>query len=71
MPTPVDTPVIAEARYLGRTGKGERLYEFEVVAKDAGGEIGKGKHVRAVVDVARLESSAVRRIEKKKLKGSL
>lgn len=49
----------ATARYLGREGK---LYAFEVVASDAGGEIGRGRHKRAIVDVERLQAAADRRI---------
>jgi predicted thioesterase len=59
--TPLGAKVVAEAKYLGRTGKGEKLYEFDVWAKDEAGEIGRGKHVRAVVDAKRLEGAAVKR----------
>lgn len=52
----------AEAKYLGRTGKGSKLFEFEVVTRDEGGEIGKAKHVRAIVDVKRLEEGSLKRI---------
>ena len=61
-PTPLGAKVVAEARYEGRTGKGGKLYGFEVWAKDEGGEIGRGKHVRAVVDMKRLEGAAVKRV---------
>ena len=57
-PTPVGAKVTTTARYLGRDGK---LFEFEVVAVDPGGEIGRGLHKRAIVDAARLESGAARR----------
>jgi fluoroacetyl-CoA thioesterase len=65
-PTPLGRKVVAEAKYLGRTGaKGKdgegKLFEFEVMAKDEGGEIGRGRHVRAVVDARRLEAAAVKR----------
>ncbi|MDR2219639.1 MAG: hypothetical protein LBE24_03560 [Methylobacillus sp.] len=58
-PTPPGANVSATARYLGRDGK---LYEFEVVASDAGGEIGRARHKRAIVDADRLQASAYRRI---------
>ena len=57
-PTPGAT-VKAAARYLGRVGK---FYEFEVVASDGGGEIGRARHQRAVVDVERLQGNAARRV---------
>lgn len=63
-PTPVGSKVEAESKYIGRTGKGEKLYEFEVVARDEGGEIGRARHVRAVVDARRLEEGAVKRVGK-------
>lgn len=58
-PTPAEAEVTATARYLGRDGK---LFDFEVVATDAGGEIGRGRHKRAIVDARRLESTAARRV---------
>ena len=61
-PTPLGARVEATATYLGRTGKGEKLYEFEISAKDEGGEIGRGKHVRAVVESGRLEATALKRV---------
>jgi predicted thioesterase len=57
-PTPRGANVTAEARYLGREGK---LYLFEVLARDAAGIIGKGRHRRAIVDAKRLQASAGRR----------
>lgn len=60
-PTPVGGKVTAEARYLGRTGPKEKLYDFEALAKYERGEIGRGKHVRAVVDASRLEGAAAKR----------
>ena len=62
-PTAVGGKVVAEARYLGPKGK---LFEFEIVARDEGGEIGRAKHVRAIVDVKRLEGAAEKRIGEKK-----
>ncbi|CAG9991773.1 unnamed protein product [Clonostachys byssicola] len=58
-PTPVDAQIIAEATYKERDGK---LFVFDVVAKDEGGEIGKALHKRAIVDVARLEGKASKRV---------
>jgi fluoroacetyl-CoA thioesterase len=56
--TPEGIKVRASARYAGREG---RLYLFEVVAHDAGGEIGRGTHKRAVVSGERLLAGAARR----------
>jgi fluoroacetyl-CoA thioesterase len=58
-PTPVGATVTAEAVFVAREGK---LYVFEVVARDPGGEIGRGRHVRAIVEEARLLAGAARRI---------
>lgn len=57
-PTPVGATVTATARYLGREGK---LFLFEVIVMDAGGEIGRGKHKRAIISVARLQNVAANR----------
>lgn len=57
-PTPLGGTVRMSARYLGPEGK---HYRFEVVAHDDAGEIFRGQHVRAVVDVERLERGAARR----------
>jgi predicted thioesterase len=57
-PTPVGATVTATARYAGREGK---LFLFEVTASDAGGDIGRGWHKRAIVNAVRLESGAARR----------
>lgn len=56
--TPEGVEVVATARYLGREGK---LFAFEVVARDRGGEIGRGAHRRAVVSGDRLHGGALRR----------
>lgn len=56
--TPVGSRVRATARYLGHDGK---LYVMEVVAEDEGGEIGRGIHKRAIIDVRRLVGGARRR----------
>jgi fluoroacetyl-CoA thioesterase len=58
-PTPEGATVTATARYLGRDDK---LFVFEVTASDAGGEIGRGRHKRAVVSVERLLNGAQRRV---------
>ena len=57
-PTPPGATVTATARYTGREGK---LFLFEVAASDAGGEIGRGRHKRAIVSADRLEAAAARR----------
>ncbi len=56
--TPVGAWVEAEATYQGRDGK---LYLFEVVARDPGGEVMRGRHQRAVIDEARLLEGAEKR----------
>ena len=57
-PTPVHAKVNATARYTGRENK---LFVFEVVAYDDGGEIGRGIHKRAVIVPERLVDRAMRR----------
>jgi fluoroacetyl-CoA thioesterase len=56
--TPVGAWVEAQATYKGRNGK---LYAFDVVARDAGGEIMTGRHERAIIDESRLLSGAASR----------
>jgi fluoroacetyl-CoA thioesterase len=56
--TPVGAVVTATARFMGRDGK---LFVFDVVASDNGGEIGRGSHKRAIVSTARLLSGAAKR----------
>lgn len=56
--TPVGATVMAEARFAGMVGK---FYRFDVIARDAGGEIGRGTHQRAIVESRRLIEGAVRR----------
>jgi predicted thioesterase len=56
--TPVGAWVEAEARYTGRDGK---LYAFEVMARDAGGEVMRGVHKRAIVSEQRLLEGAKKR----------
>ena len=58
-PTPLGAQVTATARYLGREGK---LFVFEIIASDAGGEVGRARHKRAVVNVERLQKSASKRV---------
>ena len=56
--TPEGVRVTATARYLGHDGK---LFVFEVVARDNGGEIGRGTHKRAIIRSDRLLSGAQKR----------
>jgi predicted thioesterase len=56
--TPPGVVVKAVARYTGREGK---LFRFEVVASDPGGEIGRGTHKRAIILAERLLSGAAKR----------
>jgi predicted thioesterase len=57
-PTPPGVRVTANARYIGREGK---LFVFEIIARDEGGEIGRGSHKRAVVETERLVRAAAKR----------
>jgi fluoroacetyl-CoA thioesterase len=56
--TPVGAWVEAEATFTGQDGK---LYAFDVVARDPGGEIMRGVHKRAIVSEARLLDGAAKR----------
>jgi predicted thioesterase len=56
--TPAGVRVTATARYLGRE---DGQYCFEVVARDPGGEIGRGAHRRTIVSSQRLVAGAIRR----------
>ena len=58
-PTPLGAEVTATARYTGRDGK---LFVFEVSASDPGGEVGRGRHKRAIVSSERLQSGAATRV---------
>jgi len=58
--TPLGSTVVAEAT-LVKLEAGR--FVFEVVARDAGGEIGRGTHVRAIVSSERLVRGARRRCE--------
>lgn len=57
-PTPLGGTIRATARFVAREGK---RYVFDVVAEDDGGEIGRGRHERAVVNAERLEAGAAAR----------
>ena len=57
-PTPHGARVVARSRLIEREGN---LFVFEVIAEDEAGEIGRGRHKRAVVEDARLVSGAERR----------
>lgn len=57
--TPVDETVDVTAKFQGKEGK---VFVFDVVAKDRGGEIGKARHERAIIDEARLISGAKKRM---------
>lgn len=63
-PTPEGAEVIVTATYRGRGGRGGKMYMFEIVARDDGGEIGTASHERAIVDGERLVRGSRRRIEK-------
>src|SRR5512138_2550758 len=56
--TPPGATVTATAKFVGKEGK---LFLFEVSATDDAGEIGRGKHKRAVVAAERLVAGAARR----------
>lgn len=57
-PTACGETVCATAEYVGQEGK---LYLFEVRVEDAGGEVGRGTHRRAIVSTNRLLEGAQRR----------
>jgi len=56
--TPPGVRVSATARYTGRDGK---LYVFDVSVSDPKGEVMKGVHKRAVIELERLLGSAEKR----------
>ena len=56
--TPVGVEVTATAKHLGIEGKS---YLFEVIAHDPAGEVGRGRHARAIISTRRLLESAERR----------
>ena len=57
-PTPIGAVVRSYARFAGREGA---LFWFEVWSEDPGGIVGKGRHARAIVDVAIIEEKAASR----------
>ena len=57
--TPIGAKVTATATYRGRDGK---LFVFDVLAHDPGGEIGRGTHKRAIISRERLMSGAAKRL---------
>jgi predicted thioesterase len=59
--TPIGAKVTATATYRGREGK---LFVFDVMAHDPGGEIGRGTHKRAIISRDRLIGGAARRFPK-------
>ena len=56
--TPIGAKVTASATYRGHDGK---LFVFDVIAHDPGGEIGRGTHKRAIVSRDRLIAGAAKR----------
>lgn len=56
--TPIGAKATATATYRGRDGK---LFMFDVVAHDPGGEIGRGTHKRAIISRERLLNGAAKR----------
>jgi fluoroacetyl-CoA thioesterase len=56
--TPIGAKVTARASYRGRDGK---LFVFDVIAHDPGGEIGRGTHKRAIISRERLLAGSARR----------
>jgi fluoroacetyl-CoA thioesterase len=58
-PTPVGAKITATAHY---TGMDDRLFCFDVVVIDAGGEVGRAIHQRAIVDAGRLQAKAENRV---------
>ena len=57
--TPIGAKATATATYRGRDGK---LFVFDVVAHDPGGEIGRGTHKRAIISRERLLAGAAQRL---------
>jgi predicted thioesterase len=56
--TRVGAKVEAHARFLENDGK---LWSFEVIARDGGGEVMRGIHKRAIIEESRLLASAAKR----------
>lgn len=59
--TPAGATVTAEARLTGLEGK---RYNFFIVVRDDGGEIGRGTHQRAIIQTQRLIDGAKKRCPK-------
>ena len=57
-PTPVGAGFTTHARYLHRE---KALYWFEVECEDDAGPVAKGRHARAIVDSATIETDAGKR----------
>ncbi len=57
-PTPVGAEINSHARFIQQAGK---LFWFEVWTEDPAGSVGRGKHARAIVDLAAIESRAGQR----------
>lgn len=57
--TPPDVDVVVTAKFLGREGIN---FVFEVSARDPAGEVGKGRHVRAFIEMERLYAGARKRM---------
>ena len=58
-PTPLGGQVTATARYTKREGN---LFLFEISVADAGGEVGRGRHRRAIISSELLQSIAAKRV---------
>lgn len=54
-PTPVGVTVTSHARFVEQEG---RIFWFDVWSDDPGGEIGRGKHGRALVRLSAIEARA-------------
>lgn len=59
--TAVDEEISVEAKFVAKEGK---QFVFETIITDAGGEIGHGKHRRAIIDESRLAEGAKKRMAK-------
>lgn len=58
--TPVEEEIEVTAKFLH---KDKKLFVFDTVIKDVGGEVGRGKCIRAIIDEQRLMSGAKKRVE--------
>ena len=57
--TPVGEEIRVTSKFLGMEGK---QFVFETVITDAGGDVARGKHRRALIDEKRLMTGAKKRI---------